>query len=127
LVKINNSTFAIPFSSIIRSVYIDNSDIKSVAETDMAVIDGNDIPLISLKKILSISVENSNTQDKKRLAVLIEKGNETAGLIIDKLIGEEEIIVRPLPSVLKGAKGFSGSTILGDGDTILILDATSFL
>jgi two-component system chemotaxis sensor kinase CheA len=71
---------------------------------------------------------NDGTKSKnKKIAVLVERGSETAGFLVDKLLNEQEIIVKTLPSVLKGVKGFSGSTILGNGETVLILDIVSFL
>jgi two-component system chemotaxis sensor kinase CheA len=128
LVEIEGSVFAIPFSSIKHSVFINDIDIKSVAEQDVAVVDGNDVPLVSLGKIFNLAnISKKDIVKDKKIAVLVEKGKEVAGLLVDKLLNEQEIIVKPLPLVLKGVKGFSGSTILGNGEVVLILDVISFL
>ena len=137
LVEIEGSIFAIPFTSIERSVFIDKKDIKSVANQDVAVVGDTDIPLLSMDKIFnSVDVFGknsaktntpSNINPDKKVAVLVRKGTEIAGLIVDRLVSEQEIIVKPLPDVLKNIRGFSGSTILGGGDAVLILDVISFI
>lgn len=145
LVKVKDSLFAIPFSSIERSVAIHSSDIRSMADQDVAVVDGFDVPLVKLNKVFNIPdiieiLENKNIKEKKisnkdnidklkisETAVLVRRGKDIAGIVVDKLVNRQEIIVKPLPIVLRGTKGFSGSTILGDGRTILILDVMSLL
>ncbi|MDA2921774.1 chemotaxis protein CheA [Patescibacteria group bacterium AH-259-L07] len=140
LVEVRDTLFAIPFSSIERSVDIPQGDIKSMADQDVAVVDGVDVPLVYLHKVFNLAFSAEHLADNKNktkkiinpksstlTAVLVKRGKDIAGIVIDKLINEQEIIVKPLPSVLKGTKGFSGSTILGDGRTILILDFVSLL
>ncbi|MEK7453107.1 MAG: chemotaxis protein CheA [Patescibacteria group bacterium] len=144
LVGVKDTLFAIPFSSIERSVNIQNGEIKSMADQDVAVVSGVDVPLVYLDKVFSLngaeiadikfkSIEDASQElEVKNLkssitAVLIKRGKDVTGIVIDKLINEQEIIVKPLPSVLHGTKGFSGSTILGNGKTILILDVVSLL
>jgi two-component system chemotaxis sensor kinase CheA len=135
LVEIGGLVFAIPFSSVERAIFLNNEDIKSVVDQDMCVVGDIDVPLISLENIFHLiesevlgnKKKNNNQSVAKKIAVLVKKGEDTAGFLVDKLLSEQEIIVKPLPSVLKGIKGFSGSTILGDGNTVLILDIASFL
>lgn len=136
LVEINGSIFAIPFSTIERAVFLDPEHIKSVADQDVAVVDDQEVPLVSLEKIFHLigdannkMVGKSSNQKPggKKIAVLVARGAEVAGLLVDRLLTEQEIIVKSLPAILKNTKGFSGSTILGDGDAVLILDVVSFL
>lgn len=132
LVEISGSIFAIPFSSVERAVFLNTAYIKSVVDQDMFVVDDTDVPLISLENIFhlidgGVSKKNKEGVEDKKIAVLVKKGDDTAGFLVDRLLSEQEIIVKSLPSVLKDVKGFSGSTILGDGDTVLILDIASFL
>jgi two-component system, chemotaxis family, sensor kinase CheA len=152
LVKIKESVFAIPFSSIERVVSIGKDEIKSMADQDIAVVNGIRVPLVKLNRIFNLEdnkvkeivsemdealediIEDENLQNNKKelkseikTVVLVKRGKEIAGLVVDKLLNEQEIIVKSLPAVLKGVKGFSGSTILGRGETILILDVVSLL
>ncbi len=128
LVRAGNTVFAIPFISIEKSVTIDKNDIKSMADQDTAVIDGINIPLIKLNNIFNLkNTKNQNDSHEELIVVLIKRGKDKVGIIIDELMNEQEIIVKPLPSIFKSTKGFSGSTILGDGKIILILDVLNLL
>lgn len=130
LVSVEEQIFAIPFSVIKRSVVISKNDIKSMADQDVAVIDEKNVPLVRLKNIFNIKEEQKKkeiSEKDKSIIVLIQRGNDVAGIVVDSLVKEQEIIVKPLPVILRGAKGFSGSTILGDGKTVLILDIATLL
>jgi len=139
LVKADGSQFAIPFSSIERTVRIPRDKIKSLGDQDVAIVDGREVPLARLHNIFRLvdKMATQKTVTEKEaepapykshdLAVLVRRGQDTAGVVVDDLLGEEEITVKPLPSILRRAKGFSGSTILGDGRTILILDTVGLL
>ncbi len=124
LVETVGNTLAIPFGSIERSVSIALSDIKRLGDREVTVLEGRDIPLSRIK-ILS---GQENKDDKKQeLVVIVKRGDSTAGLVVDKLIEEQEIIVKPLAPILRSIKGFSGSTILGNGKTVLVLDVVGLL
>jgi len=132
LIQSAGKQFALPFSNVLRSVNVSKANIKSMADQDVAIVDGEDIPLVRLNKIFDL-VENNEIKNMTGTDFLCEKivivktGNEFAGIVVDELIDEQEIIVKPLPSILRDTRGFSGSTILGDGNTILILDINSML
>jgi len=125
LVLVRNSTFAIPFSSIERIVDISESDVKSMADQDVAVVDGTDVPLVRLDRVLNL--REKHNPEPRLTAVLVRQGEDTAGLIVDQAMHKQEIIVRPLPPALRGIPGFSGSTILADARVVLILDVISLL
>lgn len=149
LVRVGEETFATPFSSIERVVQIAAANIRSMADQDVAVVDETRVPLVPLQKIFSLLAKPEAVKQGERIAsrtkiarpqdlsprqtqggktvVLIKRGQELAGLVVDELLDEEEIIVKPLPEILRGIKGFAGSTILGNGETALILDVVSLL
>ena len=126
LVRVGKEVYAIPFTSVERSAYVPIGMIKSIADR-----------LVSLSEVLQFSGGGqvyygpSDTTEKPKndnlLVVLVKRGNEMAGIVVDELVGQQEIIVKPLPSVLRNSKVFSGSSILGDGRIILILDIVSLL
>ncbi|MDD4531482.1 MAG: chemotaxis protein CheA [Candidatus Pacebacteria bacterium] len=131
IVEVSGRLFVIPFSTIERSVRIGMSDIKSMADQDVAVIGGNNVPLVYLSKLFSgignADLPLKNIKQKSILVVLVRRGEESVGIVVDALRDELEVIVKPLPPVLQKTKGFSGSTILGDGRAILIVDTLSLL
>ncbi len=128
ITRVERSVFALPFTSIERTVQISATDIKSMADQDVAVVAGEEIPLVNLKKIFALARVNSAPFNKQNLTlVLTRRGREKAGLVVDEVIRNQEITVKPLPPVIRGLPGFSGSSVLGDGRAILILDLVSLL
>lgn len=124
LVDVRKSMFAIPFSHIEKIVKIAPDHIKRMADQDVAIIDGVDMPLVRLEQLFGMP---RSASDEFLTAVIIKRGNEAAGLVVSELLHQQEIIIKPLSPILHNLKGFSGSTILGDGRTILILDTAGIL
>jgi two-component system, chemotaxis family, sensor kinase CheA len=125
LTRVKQDIFAIPFSSLERSVSVSAGNIKSIGNQKTVIIDGVDIPLLDLRSFLKKSEEKEAEKEIK--VVLVKKDKKTIGLVVDELLNEQEIIVKPLPDVIQNTKGFSGSSVLGDGQTILILDVASLI
>ncbi len=140
LIKVHKATYAIPFSNIEKTVKVSQKNIKKMADQDVAIIDGVDVPLVQLDKAFNYEVlkeiqpvvksakpakSPQPIKESAKTVVIVKRGKRIAGLVVDGLLNEQEITIKPLPSVLRGVKGFSGSTILGDGKTILIIDVIS--
>ncbi len=131
LVRVGQESFAIPFGSMERAVRVPTTKIKNnMADQDVVIMGKNRVPLVPLAKIFHLLPPPAAKGEKSQPAqtvVLVKRGKETAGLVVDALLNEEQIIVKPLPHPLKGIGGFAGSTILGNGETILILDVLNLL
>ncbi len=125
LVTVGSQMFAIPFSNIVRAIQVPLGDVKSMGDQNVAVVNDEYVTLVHLDKLFEI--KDAKVVEDKITVVLIRKGAELAGIVVDGLRDEQEIIVKPLPDSLKGVPGFSGSTILGDGRTIMILDIAGLL
>ena len=86
---------------------------------------GNVIPLIRMDKILDIEpLENG---PENLTVVIVKRGDSQVGLVVDKLIGQQEIVIKSLGKYINGNKLISGATILGDGEVALILDANTLM
>jgi two-component system, chemotaxis family, sensor kinase CheA len=143
LVKVANQTFALPFSQIYRSVRVPSENIKKVFDQEVAVVEDEDIPLVRLDKLFGLREYQGlflsekqvqaesyklKTNLKAELMVIIKKENfPSAGLIIDEMISEQDIVVKPFKGALKQSKGFAGVTLLGDGRPALILDVATLM
>ncbi len=128
LTRVGDSLFALPFTSIERTVRVAPDNIKSMADQDIAVIDGREVPLVNLRKIFALAQGVPVPLNRQSLTlVLARRGKAWAGLVVDEVVRNQEITVKPLPSIVRGIPGFSGSSILGDGRAILILDIVSLL
>ncbi|MBD3330103.1 hypothetical protein GF354_01075 [Candidatus Peregrinibacteria bacterium] len=119
LVRLNNSVFAIPAMSVNGSIRFKKKDIRTSAGQDYIIVDREDIPIINLKEVFNY--EDTEYTDKLFI-VLAKNGDETVGLMVDEMINNMEIIVKPLNKVLHSIKAFSGATILADGKLALIID-----
>ena len=83
------------------------------------------IPLIYLNEVLD--VESKKAEDESLIVVIVKKGDQLAGLVIDELIGQQEIVIKSLGKYIRQCKFISGATILGDGEIALILDANALI
>ena len=123
---IGNEKYAISLGSIQTIEDISPEDIKLVQAKEVIHIRGTVIPIIRMNKILDI--ESSNTDNNKNLTVIIvKKGDKQAGLVVDELIGQQEIVIKSMGKYIKVPKMISGATILGNGEVALILDANALI
>lgn len=128
LVEIGQEKMAIPFSSVDRAVSVKAGDIKFFGDREVAVESEAELPLVRFRGPKNSSnVAGKTVKKKQETVVIVKRGKERAGIVVDKIIGGYEIIVKPLAPVLRHLNGFSGSTILGDGRTILIIDIVTML
>ena len=126
MVEVGGEKYAISLGSIqtIEDVLV--SDIKYVQSKEVINLRGTVIPLIRLDSILDI--EPSQETPESLTAVIVKKGDRLAGLIVDSLIGQQEIVIKSLGKYMSNnSKIISGATILGDGEVALILDANALV
>ena len=131
LVASSGFTFAIPFSSVIRTMSFAREQIKTTANQELLIENNRPVPLLRLTELLDISFgdmfSKGKREQKELLAVLLSIENQEVAMLVDECVGEQELLVKSLPPVLRGIRGFSGSTLLPDGRTILLLDAHGLL
>lgn len=126
MVVIGNEKYAISLGSIQTIEDIAPDDIKLVQNKEVIHIRGTVIPIIRLNKILDI--ESEQTDSKTSMTVIIvKKGDKQAGLVVDELIGQQEIVIKSMGKFIKVPKIISGATILGNGEVALILDANALI
>ncbi len=127
MVEIGDEKYAISLGSIQTIEDVLKTDIKYVQSKEVINLRGSVIPIIRLDEILDI--EKSGEDEEENLTVvIIKKGEKQAGLVVDRLIGQQEIVIKSLGSYINnGNKLISGATILGNGDVALILDANTLV
>ncbi|QQY80715.1 two-component system chemotaxis sensor kinase CheA [Keratinibaculum paraultunense] len=124
LVKLNDEIYAIPLSSITEITDINKEDIRNIQGQEIMLYRGKTIPVVRLNRILNI---NFNEDVDEYIAVVVHKGEKQAGLLVDSLIGQQEIVIKPMGKYLSNIKYISGATILGNGSISLILDTNSLI
>lgn len=124
MVEVHDEKYAIALGSIQTIEDIPVSEIKYVQAKEVIHLRGSVIPLIRLEQILDMEP----TQEKESLTVVIvKKGEKFAGLVVDNLMGQQEIVIKSIGKYINNNKIISGATILGDGEVALILDANALM
>lgn len=126
LVQLHDERYAIPLSTVVETIRVTKDEMIDV-HNHQKVIDfrGKLIPLIHLRKIFSIP--EMDQKNDHVYVVIVQRGDQMIGLVVDSLINQEEVVIKPLGNYLKYVKLFSGATILGDGEVALIIDSNSFI
>jgi len=126
LVSVSSRTYAIPLSSVTETLRFARSEIKSVNKREVVQLRGGVLPLIWLRKELGKNGGSMN--DNGRLFVVsVRYMDRQVGLVVDSLVGQQEVVIKPLGSFIGDIKGIAGATILGDGRVALILDVASLV
>lgn len=123
MVDVGGEKYAISLGNIQTIEDIHPSEIKSVQSKEVINLRGTVIPLIRLNEVLDI--ESKKSPEDNLVVVIVKKGDKLAGLVIDELLGQLEIVIKSLGKYINKCKIISGATILGDGEIALILDANA--
>ncbi len=123
LVNVGEETLAISLGFIDRVIDYKEENIKRSNGKEVIVYRENVIPLVRLNETLDI--ESSETD--KKFVIIVNVGDKTIGLLVDSLLGQQEIVIKPLGKTLKSLDQYIGATILGNGLVTLILDVGALL
>lgn len=126
LVKVSEEIYAIPLGSIDSTINITASDIKTVQNKEVILIRGQIIPIVRLANVLNVP-EIEQERPEELFVVIVHIGDQRAGVIVDNLIGQQEIVIKSLGKLLAGIKVIAGATILGNGQVALIIDIGSLI
>ncbi len=138
LVEVDNEIYAAPIANIAETVKVKSSKIKHIEKFEVINLRNEVLPLLRLNRVLKSRQINplQNTEgvlaseqkeDKEIAVVVVETGTKKAGLVVDQVLGQQEVVIKSVGTFLKGIKGFSGATILGDGRVALILDVATLI
>ena len=125
LIRVHQEKFAIPLSSIVETAILSKANIRNVHGKAMMDFRNSLIPLIELDDVLECPKDVRERNEHE--VVIIHKGDKLAALIVDELVGQQEIVLKPLGNYLANLFAISGATILGDGQVALILDTNALI
>jgi len=120
MVNLNEEKFAIPLNNIKEITTIETSKITMVQDQEVVLYRNKTLPIIRMKDVLEI--EYAPEALDELIVVIVKKGDVEAGLVVDSLIGQQEIVIKSLGKYLTGIKAIAGATILGNGSVALIVD-----
>jgi two-component system chemotaxis sensor kinase CheA len=125
LIQVQDETYAIPLGSIDSTINIVPEDIRTIQQQEVILLRGQIIPLVRLAKRLGIAQATDIETEQELYVVIVQSGDNKIGLLVDSLVGQQEIVIKSLGTILTGIKQIAGATILGDGQVVLILDVNA--
>ncbi len=125
MVVVGGEKYAIALSGIQTIENINPKDVKTVESKEVINLRGTVIPLLRLDEILGC--ESQRDPDSDMIVVIAKKGDKLAGLVVDELIGQQEIVIKSMGKYINKCKFISGATILGDGEVALIIDSNALI
>lgn len=123
LVRVGNMRFAIPLTAISETIALEKKDLQSVEWREVFYLRGEMLPVKSLGDIFNIQTES----EEMFFAVVVGFGRRKLGILVDEIIGQQEIVIKSLGDYLKGLFGFAGAAEIGRHEVILVLDVESII
>jgi len=120
LVQVSDELFTIPLSTVEETIRIAPQDLSTIEGVEVMQLREGTLPLVRLAELFNMPGKASD--DGRAFVVVVSTGMKRVGLVVDVLLGQEEVVIKPLEDYLQEKSGFSGATILGDGRISLILD-----
>jgi two-component system chemotaxis sensor kinase CheA len=120
MVNLDQEKYAIPLNNIKEITTIDPKKITMVQDQEVVLYRNKTLPIIRMKDVLDFP--SSEEMPEELITVIVKKGDIEAGLVVDSLIGQQEIVIKSLGKYLTGIKAIAGATILGNGSVALIVD-----
>jgi two-component system chemotaxis sensor kinase CheA len=124
LVRVGKETYSIPITSVIESHRIKPADVRMIDNYEVINIRNDVVALLRLNRLFRIS---TNEQREYHFVVIVGTADKRVGLMVDSLIGEEDVVIKPLRDQFTQSPGIAGASILGDGSVCLIIDVSQLL
>jgi two-component system chemotaxis sensor kinase CheA len=124
LVRVGPEIYSIPITSVIESLRIKPEDIRKIDNNEVFNIRNDVISLLRLNRLFGI---RSDEQQEYYFIVIVGTAEKKMGFMVDSLIGEEDVVIKPLRDQYTNSPGIAGASILGDGSVSLIIDVSQLL
>ncbi len=126
LVQVKSEIYSIPLESVVEVVRLTRKDIQTIQSKETTLLRGNVLPLIRLQDVMQHD-EAADREAEVLHTVVVHAGDQKVGLVVDQLLGQREIVIKSLGSAFENVRCVSGSTILGDGRVIMIIDVAEVI
>jgi two-component system chemotaxis sensor kinase CheA len=126
IVHVGEHTFALPLASVSEAITFDGSGVRVVDGREVMTLRGSTLQLCRLDRLLGLR-DASRSGRHRRFVVVASLGNRRLGVVVDHLVGQQDIVIKPLGKSLSSVRGFAGATELGDQRVGLVLDAAALI
>ncbi|HBT51169.1 MAG TPA: chemotaxis protein CheA, partial [Petrotoga sp.] len=124
LITVNEHVYAIPIANIDTTQRMSDGELKVVQGQEVFLLRGEVMPVVRLRKLFGYEKKKGSSNE---YIIIVKMGNKKYGVVVDKLLGQDDIVIKSLGSLMNDVKEFSGGAILGDGRIALILDVASLI
>ena len=127
IVRAGNEQFAIPLTSVAESLRIYSRDIRTVERREVFTLRDYTLPLLRLSDAFNASARREETPDTKWFVVVTRSGEKVAGILVDALVRQQEVVIKSIGERLKTIPGIAGATEVGEGEIVLVIDVGSLI
>jgi two-component system chemotaxis sensor kinase CheA len=127
MVHVADQVFAIPLSTVSEALSLDGDGTRQLDGREVITLRGATLPICRLERVLELERAAGKPLPRKNYVVVVSLGNRRLGLVVDHLIGQQDIVIKPLGNSLASVRGFAGATELGDQRVGLVLDAAAIV
>jgi two-component system chemotaxis sensor kinase CheA len=125
IVRVAQRTFAIPLSSVQEAIWLDPQAVRQLEGRDVMTLRGQTLSLCSLRELFGFT--DDAAQLMRPYVVVVGLGLRRLGIVVDRIVGQQDIVIKPLGRSLSRVRGFAGATELGDQHVALVLDAPALI
>jgi two-component system chemotaxis sensor kinase CheA len=124
VVAVAGRSYAVPLSSVLEIIEVGARDVRTLSTREVISVRGATLPLVRLARLFALS---SARPPESFFVVVVGLAQERLGIAVDRLVGQQDIVVKPLGAQLQGVRGVAGATDLGDRRTVLVLDVGAII
>ncbi|QOC21185.1 chemotaxis protein CheA [Wenzhouxiangella sp. AB-CW3] len=125
MVQLGRRRYAFPLSHVVEVFFLEPDAVRQVEGRDVVMVRDKPLPLVFLDRLMQLGDEGQD--DNSGYVVVIQVGSDAVGFVTDDVLGQEEVVIKPLGTLLQGLTGFAGATITGDGYIALIMDVNGLM
>lgn len=127
VIETARQTFCIPLNSVLESIMVQQSDIATVEGHEVVSLRGKTLPLLHLARLFDLRGKRRYLDPERIYVVVVGLAQHRIGLVVDELLGQQDVVIKPLGKALRGVPGIAGATELGGGRTVLLLDVATLV
>ena len=124
MVEVAGETYAIPLSGVLESIQVNEAEFHEMGSSELIRLRDRILPLHRLDRFFG---QQAGVSREQEYVVVVASGEKRGGLVVDRLLGQQEIVIKGLDDYLGELPGISGGTVLGDGRVSLIIDIGSII
>jgi two-component system chemotaxis sensor kinase CheA len=127
VVRVMGQTYAIPLANVQEALMLDSRSVRTVEGREVMTLRGGTLPLCRIGELFRLDAHRSEERTPRHFVVVSQLGNRRLGMVVDLLLGQQDIVIKSLGKSLDGMRGFAGATDLGDQAVTLVLDTPQIL